>query len=124
MQLTENGILLKGRYDFLFKVLYLVPVQVLRTNFSLGDNRKNKECNTAIITLQSFRYRRCSRPCTVHSEWPCGSYLVPEYCDRRHGTIQQKKKQQVCTFRTFYSVILYLYIIWFSHSVTQIIVSC
>ena len=27
-----------------------------------GDNRKNKEWNTIIITLQSFRYKRCSPP--------------------------------------------------------------
>ena len=29
---------------------------------SQGDNRKNKEWNTLIITLQSFLYRRRSRP--------------------------------------------------------------
>ena len=66
------------KYDY-----YQAPKFSLREALTpLGDNRKNREWNTGIITLQSFIYGRRSRPCTeeaaagrqllVHCTW----YLV------------------------------------------------
>ena len=58
-----------------------------------GDNRKNKEWNTITIKLQSFLYRRCSRPwyClqAYSTKVPCGtctSVLVETSITHVQGT--------------------------------------